>query len=116
MKERTVAKNRRTEGPGWSLTRECEKCGRLPCVCGEPKRETAEKPTIRLRVEKRRGKPVTVAAAAGISRTDLSSALKEAKTLCGAGGSLQDDAMELQGDHRERLRSFFAGRGWTVKG
>ena len=33
----------------------------------------------------------------------LEARVAEMKRLCGAGGTLKDDAVEIQGDHRERL-------------
>ena len=35
--------------------------------------------------------------------------------LCGAGGTLKDDAVEIQGDHRERLAEHLRAAGFTVK-
>lgn len=71
---------------------------------------------MRLRMEKRRGKPVTVAAATGVAEADLTALLKEAKAACGAGGTVKEGELELQGEHRERLRAMLAGRGYLVKG
>lgn len=67
-------------------------------------------------MEKRRGKPVTVLAASRVASAELSALLKEAKVLCGAGGTLKDGEIELQGEHRERLRPFLTARGYVVKG
>jgi translation initiation factor 1 len=67
-------------------------------------------------MEKRRGKPVTVLAASGVPPADLAALLKEAKSLCGAGGTLKDEEIEIQGEHRDRLRPLLAARGYVVKG
>lgn len=67
-------------------------------------------------MEKRRGKAVTVVQAAGLDREALAELLREAKTLCGAGGTAKEGEIEVQGDHRERLRPLLAGRGYAVKG
>jgi translation initiation factor 1 len=44
---------------------------------------------------------------------DLAHALKKA---CGTGGTVREAAIELQGDHREKLAALLAMRGFTVKG
>ena len=35
---------------------------------------------------------------------------------CGSGGTAGDDRVEIQGDHRERIRPLLADKGWIVKG
>ena len=104
-------------GEGWSLVRACPRCGRDParCACAKAPKP-AEKPTIRLRMEKRRGKPVTVLALSGIDEGAAAALLKEAKALCGAGGTLKEGDLEVQGEHRDRLRPLLAERGYVVKG
>ena len=37
------------------------------------------------------------------------------KRLCGAGGTVKDAALEIQGDHRERLAGHLRAKGYTVK-
>ena len=49
----------------------------------------------------------------GAFLTELSNALKKS---CGTGGTVREAAIELQGDHRERLASLLAARGFAVKG
>jgi translation initiation factor 1 len=39
----------------------------------------------------------------------------ELKRQCGAGGAVKERAVEVQGDHRERLARLLAERGYTVK-
>lgn len=39
----------------------------------------------------------------------------ELKRLCGAGGTVKGDTVEIQGDHRDRLTAWFRERGCTVK-
>jgi translation initiation factor 1 len=67
-------------------------------------------------MEKRRGKPVTVLSPSGVEEAALAALLKELKAACGVGGTLKEGEMELQGEHRERLRELLSGRGYTVKG
>jgi translation initiation factor 1 len=37
------------------------------------------------------------------------------KRLCGAGGTVKDGVVEIQGDHRERLAERLRALGYTVK-
>jgi translation initiation factor 1 len=37
------------------------------------------------------------------------------KRICGAGGTLKDGAVEIQGDHRERLADHLRALGHIVK-
>jgi len=71
-----------------------------------------------LRIEKkgRGGKTVTVVAGLPRNAGFLASLASELKRACGTGGSAQEDAVEVQGDHRERLRPLLAAKGWTVRG
>jgi translation initiation factor 1 len=41
---------------------------------------------------------------------------RELKKSCGAGGRVGPDFVEIQGDHRERLRELLERREWQVKG
>ena len=40
----------------------------------------------------------------------------ELKRACATGGKTVEDRIELQGDHRERLRELLKAKGWVVKG
>jgi translation initiation factor 1 len=46
---------------------------------------------------------------------DLDSLVTELKRLCGAGGTLRDGVVEIQGDHRERIAETLRTRGYRVK-
>jgi len=48
----------------------------------------------------------------GPALRDLAASLKR---LCGAGGTVKDGALEIQGDHRERLAEHLRAKGYTVK-
>lgn len=113
-------RSRRTGGPGWSLVQDCPRCGHSEdrCRCSAPAPAPAPEgtPIIRLRLEKRAGKPVTVLAAEGLSKEHLAALLKHLKALCGTGGTVKEARAELQGDHRDRLRPLLADKGYRVKG
>ncbi len=103
---------------------ECDRCGRLEeeCECPPPEPEpptylAPHKQTARLAVEKRkRGKMVTVIRGLAAEDNDLSAMLTKLKTSCGAGGTLQEDSIEIQGRHLDRLRVELKAMGYHVKG
>ena len=61
----------------------------------------------------RNGKVVTVIR--GLPARDLEARATELKRLCGAGGAVTDGAVEVQGDHRERIASRLRDLGYTAK-
>ncbi len=52
----------------------------------------------------RGGKTVTLVTGLPGSEGDLDALLKTLKQLCGAGGAREGRTLEIQGDHRERIR------------
>ncbi len=63
----------------------------------------------------RNGKTVTVIHGLPERGPALEARLSELKRLCGAGGTVKDGAVEIQGDHRERLAERLRTLGYTVK-
>jgi translation initiation factor 1 len=101
----------------------CAKCGwpATDCRCSTTLRAGNEpvpaKLTVKLRVENRAsGKVVTVIAALPENAGFLDALARELKKSCGTGGKTGAGEIELQGDHRERLRDLLARKGWRVKG
>ena len=47
-------------------------------------------------------------------KPDLPALLSELKTACGAGGSLQDESIEIQGDHLFRVTDKLKQIGYRV--
>lgn len=65
--------------------------------------------------KRRRGKTVTVVGGLQHDPATLEALLKRLKQQCGAGGTVKDGELEIQGDHRERVAETLAGLGYTVK-
>ena len=63
----------------------------------------------------RGGKTVTVIRGLPERAAKLEARAAELKRLCGAGGTLRDGAIEIQGDHRERIAERLRGLGYRVK-
>jgi translation initiation factor 1 len=96
----------------------CERCGRSAddCTCqpGLPPPGAAGMPIARLAVEKRnKGKLVTIVR--GPPLGDLPALLTQLKSACGAGGTLKEDAIEIQGDHVRRIGEALAKLGYRTR-
>jgi translation initiation factor 1 len=74
--------------------------------------------TARLRIEKagRKGKTVTVVEGLPKNREFLKQLTGELKKACGSGGTTGESHVEIQGDHRDTLRTLLGRKGWVVKG
>lgn len=102
----------------------CDRCGLdvKECKCPPVTKEVEEqlippeKQSPKLRVEKRKkGKVVTVVAGLRGSHTQQLELLKQLKNECGAGGTLSEGNIEIQGDHRERLAAVLKRIGFKMK-
>jgi translation initiation factor 1 len=71
---------------------------------------------IRIRLDRRAsGRVVTVVTGLSTTPSKLALLAKDLRTACGAGGTVKDKAIELQGDHRERVETLLAERGLQSK-
>ena len=69
----------------------------------------------RVRREKRRGKWVTVVTGLDPAATDLKQLAKDLKAKCASGGSVTDDGVEVQGDHRDAIVTYLKTLGYPAK-
>jgi len=87
----------------------CPKCG-LPkelCACGVREREEQK---IQVLVERRKwGKPTTIVEGVAEGGKNLSKQLKS-KLAC--GGTFKNGRIELQGDHRSKMKDVLAKFGY----
>jgi translation initiation factor 1 len=71
---------------------------------------------IRIRLDRRASdRVVTVVTGLPGSPAEVAALAKELKAACGAGGTVKDGALELQGDHRPRVESVLDARGLRWK-
>jgi translation initiation factor 1 len=61
----------------------------------------------------RGGKAVSVVR--GLPPRDLETVAKDLKKHCGSGGTVKDGAVEIQGDHREKIAARLQAQGYVVK-
>jgi translation initiation factor 1 len=87
----------------------CSKCG-LPtdiCVCGEIGKEQQK---IKVRLETRKwGREVTIID--GLT-DELDKLTTKLKGFCACGGTNKNSQIMLQGDHRDKVKSFLVKQGY----
>ena len=100
----------------------CERCGQLEAACTcppvvvEPVRTPPGEQTARLKVEKRpKGKLVTAVAGLDPAGNDLADLAARLKGRCGAGGTVKDGVIELQGDHMANAEAALKAIGYKVR-
>ncbi len=63
----------------------------------------------------RSGKAVTVVRGVPLQGEALAALGKRLRTFCGAGGTLKDGVLEVQGDHRDRVVEWLGKEGFAAK-
>ena len=92
----------------------CPKCG-LPkelCVCETIAKE-AQKITVSL-VQKRYKKNVTIIKGIDTAKIDIKHVMKVLKSKLACGGTYKNDEIELQGDHRSRVKQVLIKEGFPA--
>jgi translation initiation factor 1 len=107
-------------GTPWDRPPTCDRCGKLASDCRCPPLPPARLPpheqTARVVVQKRKNaKVVTVVEGLSPAESDLAALLTHLKTHCGAGGTLKDHTLEIQGEHHERVQSLLAEMGYRLR-
>lgn len=99
------------QGEGWAMVARCPACGRereaCRCEAARPVRPPARQHP-KFRLEKRRGKPVTVVTHLVLEEAALRDLAGRLKKRLGTGGTVAEGEIELQGDHREALPQILA--------
>jgi translation initiation factor 1 len=94
--------------PEWQHQREAAETPAYP---------SATKQTARIwrDSKRRRGKTVTVIGGLQHDPATFETLLKRLKQQCGAGGTVKDGELEIQGDHRQRVAEALVALGYKVK-
>jgi len=87
------------------------------CTCADEKPPLSGDGIVRVRreIKGRKGRPVTTISGVPLAEKDLRRLAKDLKNRCGAGGSVKQGVIEIQGDHRDRIIPDLEQRGYTVK-
>ena len=92
----------------------CPKCG-LPkelCMCETIAKESQR---IVIRIEKKKfGKNYTVVTGIDHKEVDIKELLKALKSKLACGGTAKDNVIELQGEHKLRVKSHLVGMGFPA--
>jgi len=92
----------------------CEVCG-LPkeiCVCEDIAREQQK---ISIVIDKRRyGKMMTIVDGIDPHELDINTLITKLKSTCACGGTIKDGKIELQGDHRTKVKETLEKMGFVV--
>jgi translation initiation factor 1 len=63
----------------------------------------------------RGGSPVTLLKNLVLSQEDMKKLAKRLKQVCGSGGTIKENIIEIQGEHREKIAEELKKMGYKVK-
>ncbi len=110
-------------GTQWDAPPTCDRCGLAEVLCNCPPLPVSREPTkapekqiARVAVEKRKkGKVVTVIRDLSDANEQLEELLVKLKNAMGAGGTVKDSTIEVQGNHEARIRKLLAELKYRIK-
>jgi len=100
-----------------SHLKQCAKCGRPPCACPKAQALVPADHTLKVRRETggRGGKTVTAIFELPANEAYFKDLATKLKSHCGSGGAFKDGRIEIQGDHRDKVKIFLEKLGFSVK-
>ena len=116
-----VSKSTKYAFPVYSTERGrlCPECGQAAaaCVCGKTSASPRGDGIVRVGRETkgRKGAGVTVVSGLTLDAIGLRELAAALKKRCGAGGTIKDGVIEIQGEHRDTLIAALQQHGYTVK-
>ncbi len=96
------------------MTNMCDVCG-LPqelCICEDMSKSSTE---IDVYTEERKFNDVTIASGFDVNNTNIDELSSELKSKFACGGTIQDDKIELQGDHYNVLSKTLEEKGFEIQ-
>lgn len=99
----------------------CPRCGwpAESCACAKKEERAGPLASQRVRVSKssagRGGKTVTLVTGVEGGEELLATLAKKFKARCGAGGTVKDATIEIQGDHVETVLAMLGAEGYRPK-
>lgn len=94
-------------GDGWQEVEEVSETAKAELL--EP-----SKHRLVFKMEKRRGKPVTLTGPFSLEKKEADAVLKRLKKKLGCGGSFKEGWMEFQGDIAPKLRPLLSDEGFGL--
>lgn len=70
---------------------------------------------IRRETKGRKGAGVTIIDGLVMENDELKQLVKKIKKTCSSGGAIKDGSVEVQGEHREKVKALLEKQGYTVK-
>ncbi len=110
MAKRSKKQSKARRGQGWEFI----PVNRPTKVVARHRSEPPEQQRIKVREERRKDKVVTVARGFALTEADLQALAKRLKTTCGAGGTAKEDAVEVQGAHRQKVLDLLLEAGFKA--
>ncbi len=97
--------------------RMCPRCRKAmaKCSCADELCVPQGDGVVRVRREVRNGKTMTVVFGVPVKKAELEALGKKLKAKCGAGGTVKDGVIEVQGDHRDVVVAEMRRLGFEVK-
>jgi translation initiation factor 1 len=97
----------------------CESCAQPKSACRCKQQPAAPRGDGFVRLQRqtqgRAGKAVIVISGLELAPDALKALAKDLKQRCGCGGSIKDNTIEMQGDHRPALQAALEQLGYKVK-
>jgi translation initiation factor 1 len=95
----------------------CPRCGHPEdaCACSTTTATPTGPVRVRRETKGRKGKGVTVVQGLALQRDELKTLAKRLKQVCGSGGTVKGDTIEIQGDHRDRVVEELTRAGYDAK-
>lgn len=96
----------------------CAECGSAPCVCAQAKKAAVlgnGQVKVARQTKGRGGKCVTVVTGVALAGEALVALGKQLRSRCGAGGTVKDGIIEIQGDHCDAVLQALLQAGHAAK-
>ncbi|HPI73054.1 MAG TPA: translation initiation factor [bacterium] len=95
----------------------CRRCGETPCTCRSNHSETLSSQPLRIRLDRkgRKGKSVTLIEGVPANSPQTQELCRTLKNRLGAGGTVREGGIEIQGDQRGKIVQLLAEMNYKTK-
>jgi len=89
--------------------------GRIKAEVEKPKPPSGDgKIRVKRETKGRKGAGVSIVEGLTLDEKELKTLAKQLKQHCGTGGTIKNFTIEIQGDHRDKIVSFFISKGFNA--